>query len=89
MLRQFTLEDLSEVRAFAREHIEVIESSHPRGPGERADAFVARVALLPDLDDEVTYQLGFLHGMLAGVGGDLDDLLERPEDTPVSTMRRR
>jgi hypothetical protein len=89
MLREFTLDDLTEVQDFAREHMKVIESRHPRDPGERADAYVARVAALPRLEDEVTYELGFLHGLIAGVGGDLDDLLSDPDDTPSSTRRPR
>ena len=89
MLREFDLGDLDEVQEFAREHLEVIESLHPRDPGERADAYVARVSALPDLEDEATYQVGFLHGLIAGVGGDLDDLLDHPDDTPGSSRRPR
>lgn len=89
MVRPFTEEDFLEVRDFAREHIDVIESFYPRDPGEHAEAFVARVSALPDLVEEATYQLGFLHGLIAGVGGSLDELLNSPEDVPPSTRRLR
>lgn len=89
MIRPFTKEDFFECRDFAREHIDAIASFHPRDPGEHADAFVARVSALPDLVDEVTYEIGFLAGLIAGVGGSLDDLLGGPEDVPPSTRRLR
>lgn len=82
-------EDLVEIREFAREYIAAIESHHTREPGESPDAYFERISRLSDVDTDVTYRLGFLHGLIAAVGGDLDDLLNDSDDTPASTRRPR
>lgn len=89
MIRPFTVDDLLEVREFALEHLAVIEERHRREPGETPEEYFSRISALPNLDTDVSYELGFLHGVIAGVGGNLDQLLNQPSDTPPSTRRLR
>lgn len=89
MLRRFTLDDLEEVQELAREYIAAVEVHHVREPGESPSAYFDRISALPIVDANVTYRLGCLHGLIAGVGGDLDELLSASEDTPPSTRRLR
>jgi hypothetical protein len=89
MLREFTVDDLAEVQEFAREHLSAIEAHHAREPGESPAAYFDRISTLSDLDSDVTYRLGFLHGLIAGVGGDLGDLLTASDHTRGGTRRLR
>lgn len=59
MIRPFTVDDLLEVREFALEHLAVIEERHPRDPGETPEEYFFRISALPNLDIDVSYELGF------------------------------